>query len=121
MKFEKLRQELAKSKEPNVRRRNNDPIGKIESHEKPWGASMVWSLSLSFSFRWAEDGMVVTCEGSYYDSEDGDVPVQSLPVGDGGRNKEAAALCGVLNKIPALRYELCYIEEHDSHIQTPPR
>ncbi|WP_314625183.1 hypothetical protein [uncultured Selenomonas sp.] len=112
MKFEKLRQELAKSKEPNVRRRNNDPIGKIESHEKPWGASMVWSLSLSFSFRWAEDGMVVTCEGSYYDSEDGDVPVQSLPVGDGGRNKEAAALCGVLNKIPALRYELCYIEEH---------
>lgn len=110
MKFEKIREELAKR--PNIRRRGGDPLKKIEELENPWGAPMVWNVSLSFSFRWAEDGMVVTCEGSYYDSEDSEVPVQSLPVGDGGVNKEAAALCGVLNKIPALRYELCYIEEH---------
>ena len=34
-----------------------------------------------------------------------------MRMGSSSLNKEAAALCGVLNKIPALRYELCYIEE----------
>ena len=110
MKFDKIREELAKG--PVTRRRGDDPLKRIEELEKPWGVPMVWDISVSFSFRWEKDGMEVTCEGSYYDSEDGEVPVQSLPVGDGGVNKEAAALCEVLNKIPALKYELCYIEEH---------
>ena len=113
MKFRKIREEIEKLGRYDGRTRWLSNLDKIESISTSGKVAKVVKIELTHSITWGADGMEISVAGEYSDA-DWDTPpqpIESRLVTDENVNKEAAAICDVLNQIPELRYELCIIQE----------
>ena len=113
MEFKRIRTEIEKLGKYDGNRRWLSNLDKIESIGKSGKVAKVVKIELTHSITWGADGMEISVAGEYSDA-DWDTqpqPIESRLVTDENVNKEAAAICDALNQIPALRYELCTIQE----------
>lgn len=113
MEFKRIRAEIEKLGKYDGNRRWLSNLDKIESIGKSGKVAKVVKIELTHSITWGADGMEISVVGEYSDA-DWDTPpqpIESRLVTDENVNKEAAAICDALNQIPALRYELCTIQE----------
>ena len=113
MEFKRIRTEIEKLGKYDGNRRWLSNLDKVESIGKSGKVAKVVKIELTHSITWGADGMEISVAGEYSDA-DWDTPpqpIESRLVIDENVNKEAAAICDALNQIPALRYELCTLQE----------
>lgn len=113
MEFKRIRAEIEKLGKYDGNRRWLSNLNKIESISTSGKVAKVMKIELTHSITWGADGMEISVVGEYSNA-DWDTPpqpIESRLVTDENVNKEAAAICDALNQIPALRYELCTIQE----------